>query len=332
MEPDIRDSVVEFIDHWHARTGYSKQWFCQRIGIHAQRLADWRQRFGVPNAHNGGMPRNFWVSEEEQQRVIDFYLRHSEEGYRRCTYMMIDNDVAYVSPATSWRILKQAGVMRQPAGRKTGKGNGFAQPSKPHEHWHTDISCVRVGSPFYFLISVLDGYSRSIINWDLCDSMTSKDVSIVLQGAVENVPEGTAARVISDRGSQFTGSEFRRFLGFHGLTHATTSPYYPQSNGKVERWFAAVKGEGLQGKALADIEHAKEVIRKYVHYYNEQRLHSALGYVTPADRLAGRDGRIKQDRDRKLAEARRRRRNRDFSFPPCSSSSDAGADVKAVAV
>lgn len=323
---------MDFVAYWRSQSGFSQKWFCRQIGIREERLIDWRRRFGVANAHNGCMPRYFWISADERDRIIDFYLQHPEEGYRRCTYMMIDSDIAYVSPATTWRVLSRGGYMRRPSGKPSAKGRGFNQPRRPHEHWHTDISCVQVQGAFYFLINVLDGCSRYIMHWDLRSSMETTDVSIVQQGALEKAPEGVRPRIISDRGSQFTAREFRQFISLHGLTQATTSPYYPQSNGKIERWYGTVKREAIRGKALSDLDHAKEILDRYVKYYNNERLHSAIGYVTPADRLAGRAEQIQQERDRKLAEARRKRKNNSFSLPPYSVVDHAETDVKDVAV
>jgi len=316
---------VSFVAYWHEQTGLPEKWFCRHIGIRQERLSDWRRRFGLPNAHNGQMPRYFWISDEERDRIIDFYLNHPEEGYRRCTYMMIDSDIAYVSPTTTWRVLNRAGVMRPRSAGSTAKGKGFSQPGGPHEQWHTDISCVQVEGSFYFLICVLDGYSRYIVNWDLRASMETGDVSIVQQRALENAPEGVRPRIISDRGSQFTAREFRKFISLHGLTQTTTSPYYPQSNGKIERFYRTVKGEGIRGKAFNDRDHAKQILDKYIKYYNNERLHSAIGYVTPDDRLAGRTEQIHNERDRKLAEARRKRRNYSSSLPPYFSENHAVA-------
>lgn len=77
-----------------------------------------------------------------------------------------------------------------------------------------------------------------------------------------------------------------------GITHVRTSPYYPQSNGKLERWHGTLKNEEFRNKARRDVEEARRVVGNFVTHYNEVRLHSALGYITPHDMLTGRDAEI----------------------------------------
>lgn len=92
------------------------------------------------------------------------------------------------------------------------------------------------------------------------------------------------------------------------MTHVRTSPYYPQSNGKIERWHKTLKGECIRVKVPLSLEDARRLVAEYVTHYNEVRLHSAIGYVAPAAKLAGRDQAIFADRDRKLHAARESRR------------------------
>jgi len=307
VQPDIRDAVVAFVARWSGLSGRRDNWFCRKLGIRQERLLEWRRRAGLPNAHNAMSPKDFWLTSEERRLIVEYYRAHGMDGYRRCAYMMIDEDVVYASPSTVYRVLRDAMAIRPHGGKASKKGSGFEQPLRPHEQWHTDISYVKVGDVFFFLICVLDGHSRFIVSWDMRGAMTDKDVGVVVQKAVEAFP-GERPRVITDNGKQFVGKEFKEFIGIHGLTHTRTSVNYPQSNGKIERFHKTIKSECVRRRAIVDLDHAREVLSPYVEHYNHKRLHSAISYVAPADRLHGRDVAILAERDRKLEAARARRR------------------------
>src|SRR3989449_5975622 len=103
--------------------------------------------------------------------------------------MMLDADVVAVSPASVWRVLQQAGLLWRWKGKPSGKGTGFEQPPQPHQHWHIDVSYINVSGTFYYLCSILDGYSRSIVHWDLRESMTEAEIEVILQRAREKRSE-----------------------------------------------------------------------------------------------------------------------------------------------
>ena len=156
------------------------------------------------------------------------------------------------------------------------------------------------------MCSVLDGYSRYIVHWEIREQMTEADVEIIIQRARERCP-GVTPRIISDNGPPFIALEFKTFIRLCGMTHVRTSPFYPQSNGKIERWHQSLKKECIRPKTPTTVEEARHVVDGFVTTYNHQRLHSAIGYIAPADKLAGRDGLIFQERKQKLVEARQRR-------------------------
>ena len=89
-----------------------------------------------------------------------------------------------------------------------------------------------------------------------------------------------------------------------------TSPFYPQSNGKIERWHKSLKQECIRPLTPLTLDDARRLIQMYVDHYNTVRLHSAIGYVTPHDMLAGRQQEIHASRDRKLEQARHQRQLR----------------------
>jgi len=214
-----------------------------------------------------------------------------------------------VSPSSVWRVLGQAGLLGKWNGKTSKKGAGFEQPPGPHQHWHIDVSYINISGTFYYLCSVLDGYSRSIVHWDLREAMTEADIEIILEAAKEKYPEARP-RIISDNGPQFIARDFKEFIRISGMTHVRTSPYYPQSNGKLERWHKSLKSECIRPGTPLTPEDARRLIQQYVDHYNTVRLHSAIGFITPADMLAGRQAEIHAARDRKLEAARQQRQER----------------------
>ena len=220
--------------------------------------------------------------------------------------MMIDADVVAVSPSSVFRVLRDGGRLRRWAGSPSKKGTGFEQPLEPHEHWHIDIAHINIHGTFYYLCAVLDGASRYLLAWGLRESMTEADVEVILQRAKERFPDARP-RIISDNGPQFIAKDFKEFIRISGMTHIRTAPYYPQSNGKLERWNRSIKSECIRPGVPLSLEDAERLVAQYVTVYNEQRLHSALGYVTPQARLDGRQAAIHAARDHKLEQARRQR-------------------------
>jgi hypothetical protein len=137
-------------------------------------------------------------------------------------------------------------------------------------------------------------------------ALTEQDVETIVQRAREKFPDATP-RIISDNGPQFVAKEFKQYVRLCGMTHVRTSPYYPQSNGKIERFHRTIKGECIRPGSPLTLEDARRIVGKYVVHYNAVRLHGALGYITPEDKLLGREQAIFDERDRKLEEARDRR-------------------------
>jgi transposase InsO family protein len=303
---DTRDEVVDYVRRWSSRTQLPAKRLVRWIGLAMSKYYAWTKRYGQVNEHHRLVPRDRWLEPWEREAIVAFHAQHPLEGYRRLTYMLMDADLVAVSPATVYRVLKQAGCFARWNRPESLKGRGFQQPLAPHEHWHIDISYVNVRGTFYYLISVLDGCSRYIVHWELRESMKEADVEVVLQRAREAFP-GVRPRIISDNGPQFVARDFKEFIRLSGMTHVRTSPYYPQSNGKIERWHGTLKRDCLRPSVPLSIEEARLLVAQFVEHYNHTRLHSALGYVTPADRLAGLQQAIFATRDQKLAAARERR-------------------------
>lgn len=300
--------MIDFINTWSGeRSSLRPLQLVDWLGISRSKYYDWRERYGKANEHNRLIPRDHWLQDWERRAIIDFHHKFPLEGYRRLTFMMLDHDVVAVSPSSTYRVLKAAGLIDTWNTKPGKKGTGFEQPLQPHEHWHIDVSHINIAGTFYYLCSILDGCSRFIVHFELRQSMTEADIEIILQRALEKSPNAKP-RIISDNGPQFLAKDFKEFVRIAGLTHVKTSPYYPQSNGKIERWHKSLKADCIRPGTPLDLEQARRLVTGFVEHYNTVRLHSAIGYITPQDKLLGKEKAIFAARDQKLASARLQRK------------------------
>lgn len=301
--------MVDFVRELSERTEITQERIISWVGIARGKFFDWRARYGKANEHNALVPRDHWLTDDEERAILEFFEKHPLEGYRRLTFMMLDANVAAASPATVYRVLSRAGLLSKWNAKLSKKGTGFVQPLRPHEHWHVDISYLNVAGTFFYLCTVLDGASRAVVHCELREQMKEADVEVILESAREKFP-GVKPRIISDNGPQFIARDFKEYVRLTGMTHVRTAPYYPQSNGKLERFHKTIKGDAIRPAAPQSEAEARRVVAEYVAHYNGVRLHSAIGYVTPNDVLADRQKAIWAARDEKLARARELRAQR----------------------
>ncbi len=305
----MRDAVIDYVGYWTGRTGLPANRLVGWLDIGRSKYHTWKCRYGKVNEHHAQVPRDHWLEEAEKRAIVTYAGGHPGEGYRRLTYMMMDADVVAASPASVYRVLKGAGLMASWNRKPSKKGTGFDQPSAAHKHWHVDVSYINVCGTFYYLCSVLDGFSRYIVHWEIREAMKERDIEIILQRGREAFPN-VRPRIISDNGPQFIANDFKAFIRICGMTHVRTSPYYPQSNGKIERWHKSLKTECIRRQTPLTLDDARRAVAGFVTHYNTKRLHSAIGYVAPRDKLEGRAETIHAERDRRLAAARESRRQR----------------------
>lgn len=304
---NVRREAIKTIEHWTARTAISAKQLAQWCELPYQKFLRWRKRSKEPKvATKPVVPKSHWLLPSEIKAIVDYCHEHPGHGYRRLAWMLTDDDIAYASPSTVYRILKHHDLLVLQEPKPSRKGQGFKQPKKPHQHWHVDFSYFKIGSVYFYFIAVLDGYSRAILAWDLREKMEERDAEIVIQAAKEAYPNAKP-RIISDQGSQFRSKDFKRFVSDIEATHVMTSPYYPQSNGKLERFHQTLKDYAYK-KLPLDLEDGKRIIGEMIDYYNRERLHSSIDYVTPHQCLGGQRERIVIDRKAKHHEAAKNRR------------------------
>ena len=184
--------------------------------------------------------------------------------------------------------------MKRPETRLAAGKEYHRKTTGPHQMWAADASYFRVlGWGYYYLVTVMDDYSRFILAHRLQRDMTSDSLIEVVQDAVDRtgidqVPITDRTRLLSDNGPGYVSRAFRDYLGMVGIKHIImATPFHPQTNGKLERYHQALKRDvnQLPYELPSDLEAA---IVAFVSYYNYRRYHKALGNVTPSDVLRGR--------------------------------------------
>ena len=241
----------------------------------------------------------------EREAIIDYYLSHQDQGYRRLTYRMIDEDIVYVSPSSVYRCLKAAGLLMRWS-EYIPLRNRPADPYAPNQKWHTDLMMIEINDCLYYYQGIIDAYSRYIIAWDIHAEGTALNTSMVLQSAYDGSPEGINPVVIADNGPEFIGKEFREIIKQKKGKDVRITAYHPQSNGIEERFHRTLREEGVT--RYNDIIDAKIKMGEWIDYYNNKRLHSAISYMPPAIWHYGNPKVLSQERKEKLIQAKQERR------------------------
>lgn len=234
------------------------------------------------------------IRPEEEQAILALARASPELSPREVALRITDASAFSVSESTCYRLLKRNGLV------KAAEVVGFAaekeyhrKTSRPNEMWATDGAYLKVvGWGYYYLVTVLDDYSRFILAWRLQPDMTASSLIEVVQEAVEvtgmtEVPLKDRTSLLSDNGSGYLSHAFSRYLRFLGIRHIVASPYHPQTNGKIERYHRTLK-EQVKLVIYESPPLLEKAVAAFVDYYNHRRYHEGIGNVTPADAYYGR--------------------------------------------
>ena len=250
---------------------------------------------------------------EEKAAVVKYALDHPEIRHRELSWRMIDEDVAYLSASTVYRILRAEALMCRQRGRVKRYREESEKASRPDEIWATDLLYLKVGDVQYYLVTFIDEYSRYLVHWELLTSMDGHSISTAAQRALETLPAGPDGKlsvtpiIRSDNGSGYISGEFVGLLSHHELTHHRIRPHCPEENGIQERFNRTFR-EGIEEHDLEDRYDTQAVIGDLISHYNEIRLHSSLEFQTPATWYCGDPWQVRCARRAKLSQARHRRK------------------------
>jgi len=275
---------------------------CKRQALSILRIPKssyYRWRRGQPCSYQ----RRPWnrIIPEEESRILAAAREYTELSSRQLSAWITDNKGFAVSESTVYRILRREGLVKRQETQLKAAKEYHAKTTRPHQLWATDASYFRVaGWGYYYLVTVMDDYTRFILAWKLQKDMSANSLIEVVQDAVDatgitDVPVEDRTNLLSDNGAGYLSRSFRDYLQLIGIRHILAAPFHPQTNGKLERYHQSIKKEvnQLLYEAPSQLENA---IADFVDYYNYRRYHKALGNVTPADVLYGRGKQILQRR------------------------------------
>jgi putative transposase len=305
MKPERKRQVIELV----RRSPVTKKETLAELGLSASTFYRWQQRYRrdgeVGLVDRRPQPATIWnrLRPEEEQTILQTALREPDHSPREIACWISDHEKFTVSESSVYRVLKRHGLVREV------KLEGFPasqeyriKTTRVNEQWQSDASYFFVvGWGWYYLISVLDDYSRMILAWELKKDMTSASISGVVERAVEftgmkNVSVKDRTRLVSDNGSSYLSHAFEAYLQMLQIRHIRCAPHHPQTNGKIERFHETLKAR-LNLLVYTSVEQLRVAMAEFIEFYNQRRYHEGIGNVRPADVYYGRREEILRRRE-----------------------------------
>lgn len=335
MPPPLQQRVYEEVELTKRRSGWPVRRTLSALGIPRRTYYRWLKEEAWARALPPEPLRPVQPYEalpQEKEAVLSFARRHVELRHREMSWRMVDEDVACLSSSTVYRILKEAKLVCPWRRRQKRSRGAEEKPTKVNERWVTDLMQVRVGEGTYFVVSFMDEYSRYIVHHEVLLGMDGIGLSWAAQKAIETLPKGADGLPVdrsviqSDNGSGYISREYLQVLKEHGLGHHRITPHCPEENGVIERSFRTLR-EAMEGEELNHLLQAERLLARLVKWYNDTRLHSALGYLPPVTYYRGDPAARYAERRQKLAAARHRRRERNLGLEQGTLPLEAGERV-----
>lgn len=158
------------------------------------------------------------------------------------------------------------------------------EPTTINQVWVSDISYLKVGQTYKYLIAIMDLYSRRILNWSLTEARTTQETMKVLKRAIKERQPAQGLIFHTDRGIEFTGKDFRKILTVHNIRYSVNRLGICTDNGHMESYFHSLKAELIRGRKFSNVDELRYALNSYInHFYNKKRLHSGIGYCSPIE-------------------------------------------------
>lgn len=289
------------------------------LGIHKRTFYNWYGRYlsggfdALAPQGPKGSQKQVWnkIPAGEKNHVVEIALDKPEMSSREIACYITDNDKRFISESSVCRILKERGLLTAPAFILTSASDSFKDKTTyVNQMWQTDFTYFKIiGWGWYYLSTVLDDYSRFIVAWHLCESMSAPDVKQTVDKAMiyAGLSKRKAPKLLSDNGSCYISSELKIFLEKKGIKPIHGRPCHPQTQGKIERYHRTMKNVVKLDNYYSP-EELERALEKFVHYYNYERYHESINNLKPVDVYLGRAKKILKDREKTKIETISRRR------------------------
>ena len=292
MTDERRAEIVALV----AKSPHTVEATVKEVGIAKSTYYRWR-RGNHGQVEERESPRA-WnaLRDSERQIIIEQGLAQPELSARELAFWLCDRAECSVSESTVRRIMKAAGLLLDRPVDQLPAAKEFRHKTKrPNELWQTDATRFFIPTwGHYWLVSVLDDYSRRILAWELTPDVQTPSLAGVIQQALactglEWAPAicdqrrpSDRPRLLTDNGSGYLSRAMADFLKAQELRHIRTRSHHPQTNGKIERFHRTLKDVVTLVVHLSP-DQLREAIGRFVDYYNRKRYHEALRNVTPDD-------------------------------------------------
>lgn len=261
---------------------------CRLVGIHKSTFYRHRTRLNRPATHC----RVCYRQKSIRDRVRAWCERHPTYGYRRIWALLRRSGIR-VNPKTVYRVMKKEKLL-QPLKRyeaKRSRRSWNLPIFRSNQVWHMDMTKIWTEDGWAYLFSIVDAHDRRVVAWSLTRLCRDQEAIRLLEDAVNRAfsqgVRGQGLKLVHDNGSQFTSRRFVQTLKTLDIAPIRTSYRHPQSNGKIERWYRTLKEEEVWSNEYRSLQEARDSIARFVHFYNHERIHSALGYFTPMEVYTG---------------------------------------------